>query len=307
MEEYKNKVFLLEQYCDLGKTTAQIAEEIGCNRKTVVRWMEKFNVLRRPAKILLEHSGDREWIYRQYVELEKPIAQIAEETGYAGKTIWNWLVHFAIPRRPIPHPGNHVELGEELLTYLDGTLLGDGGLYSPPSSRSACYQIGQKYLSYINYVKDHLSSLGLHSSGQVLTMTNHYPSGKQANAYLYRTKVYRELRKQQERWYPNGKKRVPKDVRLTPLSIRTWFLEDGCLHRRKDCKTKTIILCTNAYTDEGRRTLVDGLKMRLDTSRIHISSQGTIRFSCAEVVKKFFDYILPLPKELEEDYGYKYP
>lgn len=255
----------------------------------------------------MERYKDKAFLQEQYVELEKPIAQIAEETGYAGKTIWNWLVRFDIPRRPIPHPGNHIKLSEELLTYLDGSLLGDGGLYSPPSLRSACYQIGQKRLSYINYVKACLSSFGLHPSGQVLTMTNHYPSGRQANAYLYRTKTYRELRKQRERWYPNGKKRVPKDVRLTPLSIRTWFLEDGCLHRRKDCKTKTVILCTNAYTDEGRRILVDGLKKKLNTSHIRTDSQGTIRFSRAEIVKRFFNYILPLPKGLEEDYGYKYP
>ena len=255
----------------------------------------------------MEPYKNKVFLQKQYVELRKPIAQIAEETGYAGKTIWNWLNRFDIPRRPIPHPGNHVKLSEKLLTYLDGSLLGDGGLYSPPSLRSACYQIGQKHLSYIHYVKSYLDGLGLHPSGRVLTMTNHYPSGNQADAYLYRTKTYRELREQQERWYPNGKKRVPSDVRLTPLSIRTWFLEDGCLHRRKDCKTKTVILCTNAYTDQCRSILVEGLCTRLNTSRIHVDSQGTIRFSYARVVKKFFDYILLPPKELEADYGYKYP
>jgi hypothetical protein len=40
----------------------------------------------------------------------------------------------------------------------------------------------------------------------------------------HRTELFEE---QYQRWYPNGKKIVPQDVALTPLSLAIWFADDG--------------------------------------------------------------------------------
>lgn len=32
-------------------------------------------------------------------------------------------------------------------------------------------------------------------------------------------------------WYPNNKKSIPENLKLTPLSLLVWFLDDGCIVR----------------------------------------------------------------------------
>jgi len=255
----------------------------------------------------MELYKSRAFLQEQYIGYGKPIAQIAGEIGCAGKTVWNWLDRFEIPRRSTLRSGNHVTVTEDLLEYLDGTLLGDGGLYSSASDISACYHVGQKHMSYVTYVEALLCRFGIRRSGQILAMRDHSASVNTVKAFLYQSRMYRELREQRERWYPHGKKRVPTDVRLTPLSIRTWFLEDGCLHRRKDSKTLSVILCTHGFSDDGREMLADALRARLGTKHVHINKPGVIRFARSEVVRSFFEYIAPLPRALAQDYAYKYP
>ena len=243
---------------------------------------------------------------KQYLSQEKSTYQIAKEEGCDPATIGNWLKQFGIPRRHIHQSVNHVEVTESLLEYLDGSLLGDGCLRSQ-SSKSACYRLTQKHLSYIRFTGGYLVNQGLLPAGQVQTRIKELPSGNIAFAHYYATRAYRELREQRDRWYPDDKKRVPNDIRITPLSVRTWFLEDGTWYKNKRGRGEEIHLYAYAFTREGLYRLVERLKNVLDTSRIHVDKKGVIFFGHRTAVKKFFDYILPLPKELKKDYGYKYP
>lgn len=51
MELYKDKDFLYNEYIIKKKTKKQISEEIGCNRKTLDNWMNKFNIESREFNI----------------------------------------------------------------------------------------------------------------------------------------------------------------------------------------------------------------------------------------------------------------
>lgn len=299
MKKYKDKAFLQEQYVNLGKPAIQIAREIGCGRKTVSKWIKEFNLSRYPA-------GNEEWLRQQYLDQGRSTYQIAEEKGCDPVTVGNWLKKFDIPLRHSHQSINHVKVSDSLLEYLDGSLLGDGNLRSQ-SPESACYRLTQKHLSYIQYARGYLEGRGLLSAGQIQTRTKKQPSGNITFAYYYATRAYRELKEQYNRWYPSSKKRVPADVKLTPLSIRTWFLEDGTWYNYRGYKGGEVHLYAYAFKGKGLNILVEKLKNILDTSRIHIDKRGVIFFGHKTAVKKFFDYILPLPEELKKDYGYKYP
>jgi len=249
---------------------------------------------------------DRVWLQDQYIVQGKTIRQIAGEASRSTGTIHKYLKRFDIPTRVRGKRGNHTEITEALLEYLDGTLLGDGHL-SGYWAVSSLYSLTQKHLSYIHYVRDKLIHLGLDSGDNISKRIHRCRNGEYTASYSYATRSYRELREVRNRWYPNDKKRVPKDVRLTPLSVRTWFLEDGSLERRANhTYGGRIILYTCAFT-QNLHILVDGLKDILDTDAIHVHTHdNTIAFGRREVIKRFFDFILPLPKELGFDYGYKY-
>ena len=46
---------------------------------------------------------NREWLFDQYVTKGKDANQIGREVGRDGKSVWNWLARYDIPRRPRGH------------------------------------------------------------------------------------------------------------------------------------------------------------------------------------------------------------
>lgn len=54
------------------------------------------------------------------------------------------------------------------------------------------------------------------------------------------------------KWYPNGKKIVPRDFQLTPLILLIWFLDDGSCHfdYSKSCSTMRLDLNTMGFSEE---------------------------------------------------------
>ena len=298
--------WLQEKYSTHGAPLASIAEEAGCSYNTVMRRLRFFEIPRRPrSKINGQKTGPKplhipeQYLREQYIEQEKSMTQIAEAHGLNPTTIRNRLIVFGIPIRDQHYckTANRVELTEDLLEYLDGTLLGDGCLVAD-TELSAYYTIAQKHLSYIEWVRDFFASHGIGQMGTI----NSWQSPKSPNlTYRYGSRYYRELREEYDRWYPGGVKHVPADVRLTPLSVRTWFLEDGCCGRKHGVR---IAAC--GFTEEGVERLADGLRQRLNTPHVNTNTRGYISFGRKEIVRRFFEYVLPLQEELSDDYGYKY-
>ena len=194
------------------------------------------------------------------------------------------------------------------MEYLDGSMLGDGYI-GTQSDRSAHYSIGQKHGEYTRFVADYLGKFGIDSC-PIYDYSYVAKNGKRYSASHCVTHSYAELISQRKRWYDGNVKIVPTDVRLTPISLRTWYLEDGNLYIASDCALGQIAIHTCSFTKEEVGTLIDRLKRLLDTDRIHLCmSKGiypTIRFAHRDAVRKFFDYMAPLPDELRDKYSYKY-
>jgi hypothetical protein len=49
-----------------------------------------------------------------------------------------------------------------------------------------------------------------------------------------------------QRWYPNRKKEIPEDLKLTPLICAIWFCDDGCISIRKN--SLALKLSTHGFT-----------------------------------------------------------
>ena len=296
----------LEQLYDEGVTVEHIASVFGCSRNTIARRLAAWEIPRRPrSKINGRKTGpvpryiSEEFLHRRYVVEEASSIAIAEELSVDSSTVRQWLRKCGIHVRDQHNckPTNRVALTEELLEYLDGTLLGDGCLVAD-TELSAYYTISQKHRSYIEWVRAFLAGHGLEQMGAI----NSWKSPKSPNVnYRYACRYYRDLRQQYDRWYPGGVKRVPFDVRLTPLSVRAWFLEDGCWDRDHGVR-----FAACGFKGRGVEYLADELRWILDTPHIHTNERGYISFAREEIVRRFFEYILPLPGELAKDYGYKY-
>ena len=247
---------------------------------------------------------NRDWLYTAYQTKKLSIHQIAKEVNAGPSTIWNWLHKFNIPIRSNQEgvhlvKGNHCNLSQEAKEWIDGELLGDGCLWSQ-NFYSAYFIYDSKYLEYTQYILDTLKSFGIEQSGKI----NERKDKKWGNySYRYCSYSYVELSPIRKRWYPKGKKIVPKDLELTPLTCRQWYIGDGCLEHDKRTKKGGfyIILCTNGFPVSDVRWLISELK-RLNLKATRLPSNNSILVSTRST-QNFLNYIGKCPVKC---YQYKW-
>ena len=244
---------------------------------------------------------NRNWLSQKYLEEELSISQIAKLYNYDRTVIYYWLkkLNILIRSKSEAHHlvrGNHCNLSDEARQWIDGELLGDGSLRSQ-SKYSANFVYTSKHLEYIQYISDTLKSFGIEQAGKI-----HKKKDKKWNnySYCYDSLCYAELLPIKKRWYPEGKKNIPRDLKLTPLTLRQEMIGDGCLVHKKRCRPY-IILCTCGFPISDVEWLVIQL-IKLGFKAIRQVGNNMIGISTYST-KAFLDYIGVCPVQC---YRYKW-
>lgn len=148
--------------------------------------------------------------------------------------------------------GNTFNMTSKLRSLLDGILLGDGH-YTQHRNKllSSSMTLGQREdrFQWIESVKEILDD-----SGIVCTVQDCPPvrrllkSGKILTgraSYVLRTGIYRTLLQERQRWYPDGKKIIPRDIDVSnPVTLAQWFMGDGSVYH------KQVTLSTHCFSEE---------------------------------------------------------
>lgn len=310
-ELYRNKEWLEKKYIERQLSTIQIAKLCNCSRTTIVNLIKKLNIpirshseashLRYQREIRNDKYCNKKWLEKKYLKEKLSTTQIGKLCGVSHQTILDWLYKSDIPIRNIGeriHLGkvNHCNLSKEAIEWLNGELLADGCL-SSRSIHSAIFAYGSKYPEYAHYVSNILDSFGIKQMGKI---NKRYYEDSDYSTYHYASLAYEELIGLKEKWYLNKHKIVPKDIELTPLTCRQWYIGDGSLSHQKG-RMPHIRLATNGLFIEDIEWLVLQLnklgflaKQRDHGHRIGISAYST---------KDFLDYIGECPVEC---YKYKW-
>jgi len=114
---------------------------------------------------------------------------------------------------------------EKFVEWMDGFLLGDGHICLTRTGQSAYARIGSKYLEWAEFAMSGFADYGLHAAYQAKCHSEKY--GKTYESFHITVKSSGDFMEQRERWYPNGKKWIPADLRATPTSLLLWYLGDG--------------------------------------------------------------------------------
>ena len=190
---------------------------------------------------------------------------------------------------------NHCELSQKAVEWINGELLGDGCLQSR-SKCSAQFKYGSKYLEYINYVSNTLNSFGI--IGEKIRKR---PSRFTHNyVYFYRSFSYIELLAIQKQFYPKSKKIIPRDIKFTPLTLRQWYIGDGCLEQPRKASPH-ICLCTQGFTILDNNWIIKQL-INLGFKTTRQPAHNTVSISVYST-KEFLEYIGSCPVEC---YKYKW-
>lgn len=196
----------------------------------------------------------------------------------------------------------HLEISDELEEIIYGELLGDASVQIS-SSISARYTQSNKHKEYIFWLFDLLSSFGLEWNRK----TKGYRTEKGGIGFPAKTYSYPELMDIRKKWYPNGKKIVPEDIRLTPTVVKHWYYGDGWFSDSRGI-LGSIGFATNGFTFEDVELLIKKLRKIDMKATIACDESGgyTIRIAETYSVRNFFTYIGSCDKEIANIYGYKF-
>ena len=94
---YQDNEWLYEQYTTLKKNSVQIAKECGMNSLTIRNWLKKFNIrIRTKSEGTGKKYQNKDYLFYNYITLDKHLVQIAKECEVSCGTILNWLRKFNI-------------------------------------------------------------------------------------------------------------------------------------------------------------------------------------------------------------------
>lgn len=135
---------------------------------------------------------------------------------------------------------------------VDGLLLGDGQIDKKGLLR---LEQSNKRHCWLEDVNNKIISLGGYSKIITIPPRIMVIEGrsvfKKEGSLLY-TPAYVEIQEQRKRWYPEGIKRIPKDLELSPLTLAYWFAGDGTY-----TKMGMLTFCTNGFVKEDTQYLIE--------------------------------------------------
>ncbi len=137
----------------------------------------------------------------------------------------------------------------------DGLLLGDGSI----SAKKPHLRIEQSNsrFGWLEDLQERFQSIGVRTRLTSIPSRVRIIEGREVvktPSTVLCTPVCNEFRAERDRWYPCGKKRVPKDICLTPLSLAQWLSGDGVSRPEGGLE-----LCTNGFLQEDVELLVSEL------------------------------------------------
>jgi len=260
----------------------------------------------------------KDFFEKNYIQERMSYPKIREmllEQGYnihVG-TLYNYAKKLGIGRNRSEAKRNREEdpldwdtsyITEEVLEYIDGFLLGDGGLQTTYKGKEKISRLtcGVQYEEFCRYLMDGFYSYK-HSCSKC--KDDHMKSGFVWNG---RTRFHPDLYIQLQRWYKKNekggsKKQPPDDVRITPKSVMLWYLGDGSLVQVND--TVVIRLSTDGFDKERVEFLAEKLKekgidcYRNGDNRIQIRTSAVpsfFKFIGKESPVKCYDYKFELPE-----------
>lgn len=195
-------------------------------------------------------------------------------------------------------------LSNEQNQIVTGSLLGDGFLRKTSNNnRNSCF--GKKQcLKFHEYLKWHNAIFESYSSSMTPMKCKEKLSvdeyGKierteieeHINGYRFQTVCHPIFTEMRRKWYPNDKKIVPLDIRLTPLAIAIWFCDDGS----NSFSNREAIFCTQSFTPDECQFLCNKLSDFNIRSRVRFRKYASGNKPIIKVNSTSYDNLIQLIK-----------
>lgn len=131
-----------------------------------------------------------------------------------------------------------------------GSVLGDGHIRIIPGRNDAFLEINHslKAKDYVDYKFQSLKRL-------VISSPKERTTNEGRNAYRFFTKQDKDITNIFKLFYKNGRKIIPNNLKLDPISIAIWYMDDGSKSRDRD-----IYLNTQQFSINDQKKLLNSLR-----------------------------------------------
>src|SRR5208283_1932567 len=144
-----------------------------------------------------------------------------------------------------PLPGFLTSEQEQVLI---GGLLGDFYLY--PKDRHYNAGISSTRAATDKPYMEYEYAIFKEFCSDIINETSYFDrrTNKTYERVFFRTRVSEVFTAYKDKWYPNGEKIVPRDLKLTPLICAIWFCDDGSIyHYGKGVSNRRISIYTDNF------------------------------------------------------------
>jgi len=308
--------FLEKEYVQNRKSISQLARELNIHEQTITRYLRTNNISVRSileqaktsskgGEYKYKHFLTKDFLEENYLVKQKSIIDLAEEFKLDCGTIVRYLKMYNIQIRSckeqirIKYPTKTFLVTHELNAFIEGLMLGDASIPKRvDDSPSRYFTQGCKYKEYLEYISKRLSESNI-SCSPILSrwLDDARCKNKGYHESFLQTHSFGTFEEFRERWYPNGKKIIPRDVVITNDLLLQLYLCDGNYYRH-------ILLCTNGFSKEDVLFLKNLIEMELQiVIRLIDGKDGFMLAINKSDCNIFLDYIGPCPVKC---YGYKW-
>jgi hypothetical protein len=201
---------------------------------------------------------------------------------------------------PWEPPTASISLTPRQQSILTGLMLGDGSLTRRTRGGSELRVThSTRDLAYSEWVRDEYRE----PFSPRLSISDHVDkrTGRTYGRAAVSTRVFACFGPERDRWYPDGAKIVPRDLRLDALALAVWFGDDGSCSSRRDDRSRQGALVWQLATHSF--TLPDVEYLRDELARVHDISMSIthLRPKDQYVLRGGDESVRRLAEVIEED------
>jgi len=179
-------------------------------------------------------------------------------------------------------------MDDKTVSWADGFLLGDGSasVDSRTQKITARFSIGSLHEEWATYGISGFKQFQPSTAKPTKTIDKKHPSP----TWMCRTLSHPDITKQYHRWYPNGTKKVPYDVRITHTSVLLWYLGDGSICSDIESNYSAVRLATCSFSIQDIEDILIPKLKAVGIESVREKSKNDIRIRTSSI-GSFFDFI----------------
>lgn len=178
---------------------------------------------------------------------------------------------------------------DSLVEWVDGLMLGDGYVNFTKDGYVSCrFRLDSSAKEWVEYG---MSKLKDYEPTKVTTY-NKITEKTPNPIWVSQTLMHPDINSQAVRWYSgeNRTKKIPVDVRITPISVMLWYLGDGSFTYTEDGNMSVLRLATCAFDRNDLETIVIP-KLKEHNIDAYVDDYKNDIHVRSESIKDFFNFI----------------